>query len=118
MSNKLEETTKAYEAPILISGDMHKYFTPACKAECRQIDNIVFSGQQEPTALFTCDFDTTNLELEPFKPTLSKKQQRHQRVKARLQRNAFKESVMLGEIDVALLFQTDNDLIEMRKIFH
>jgi len=25
---------------------------------------------------------------------------------------------MLGEIDVALLFQTDNDLIEMRKHFH
>lgn len=25
---------------------------------------------------------------------------------------------MLGEIDVALLFQTDSDLIEMRKNFH
>ena len=39
-------------------------------------------------------------------------------MRARLQRNAFKESIMLGEIDVALLFQTDNDLIEMRSKFN
>jgi len=67
--------------------------------------------------LFTCDIDFSNLELEPAKPNLTKKQQRTARVKARLQRNAFKDSVMLGEIDVSLLFQTDNDLIEMRSKF-
>ena len=67
MASKLEETTKAYDSPILISGALHQYFTDACKHECRQIDNIVFEGQNEPTALFTCDFDSSHLELEPFK---------------------------------------------------
>ena len=71
----------------------------------------------EPTELYTCDFEKNHLELEPVRPNLSKKQQRTARVKARLQRNAFKESIMIGEIDVALLFQTDHDLIEMRKMF-
>ena len=84
MASKLEETTKAYDSPILISGALHHYFTVACKNECRQIDNIVFEGAHEPTALFTCDFDASHLELEPFKKELSKKQQRNSRVKARL----------------------------------
>jgi class 3 adenylate cyclase len=104
MSSKLEETTKAYDSPVLISGDLHRYFTDACKRECRQIDNIVFSGQQTPTELFTCDVDFSNLDLEPYKPPATKQQARTSRVKVRLQRNAFKESVMLGEIDVSLLF--------------
>jgi len=118
MASKLEETTKAYETPILISGALYNHFTLACKKECRQIDYILFSGQKHPTALYTCDIDPSHLEIEPQKPNLSLKQARTARVKARLQRNAFKESIMLGEIDVALLFQTDNDLIEMRKNYH
>ena len=48
---------------------------------------------------------------------MNKKEQRTARVKARLNRNAFKESCNLGEIDVALLFQTDVDLLEMRSCF-
>ena len=30
MATKLEETTKAYGTPILISGDIYDYFTPDC----------------------------------------------------------------------------------------
>lgn len=44
MSEKLEESTKAYQAQLLISGSLYDYFTEACKMECRQIDNIVFKG--------------------------------------------------------------------------
>ena len=58
-----------------------------------------------------------HLALEPHKRNLNKKEQRTARVKARLNRNAFKESIMLGEIDVALLFQTDTDLLEMRQSY-
>ena len=69
------------------------------------------------TALYTCDVEMDHLALEPQKRHLNKKEQRTARVKARLNRNAFKESCNLGEIDVALLFQTDVDLLEMRSCF-
>ena len=91
MSSKLEEETKTYDTPVLISGQLHQHLTFECKRECRQIDNIVFKGHTQPTALYTCDVDPSQLELEPFKATLSKKQQRTARVKARLQRNDYKE---------------------------
>jgi len=117
MSMTLEESTKTYESPLLVSGALYDHLTDAAKAECRQIDYILFAGHTEPTALYTVDHDKDHLELESKRPALNKKQQRTARVKARLNRNAFKESIMLGEIDVAILFQTDNDLLEMRKKF-
>jgi len=40
--------------------------------------------------LYTCDIDCSTLELEQTKTKLTKKQQRTARVKARLNRNAFK----------------------------
>ena len=72
VSNKLEEETKTYGAPILISGELYRYFTEQCKRECRQIDNIIFKGKEQPMALFTCDFNIDHLELEPMKLDLTR----------------------------------------------
>ena len=44
MSSKLEEETKTYDTPVLISGQLHQHLTFECKRECRQIDNIIFKG--------------------------------------------------------------------------
>ena len=44
MASKLEETTKSYDTPVLISGSLYNHFTETAKRECRQIDNIVFAG--------------------------------------------------------------------------
>ena len=44
MASKLEETTKSYDTPVLISGSLYDHFTEMAKRECRQIDNIVFAG--------------------------------------------------------------------------
>ena len=35
MASKLEETTKAYDSPVLISGSLYDHFTEMAKRECR-----------------------------------------------------------------------------------
>ena len=64
VSSKLEEETKTYETPVLISGPLYDFLTPQAKRECRQIDNIVFKGKVEPMRLYTCDVDPSGLPLE------------------------------------------------------
>ena len=35
MSAKLEEETKTYDTPLLLTGQLFKHFTDSCKQECR-----------------------------------------------------------------------------------
>ena len=44
MSMRLEEGTKAYGIPFLISGPMYDTCTPAMQKECRLIDKVLVSG--------------------------------------------------------------------------
>ena len=67
--------------------------------------------------MYTCDTDTSTLTLEDRKPSLNRQQQKNARVRHRLSREKFKESIQAGEIAVSDLFSTDADLIEMRKPF-
>ena len=84
MASKLEEETKTYEVPILITGAIYDEFTDYTKNQCRQIDNIIFKGHSEPTALFTCDIESDHLGIEAVKEKQTMKQQRTARVKARI----------------------------------
>ena len=35
MSAKLEEETKTYDTPLLLTGQLYEHFTESCKLECR-----------------------------------------------------------------------------------
>ena len=47
MAGKLEEMTKAFGAPLLISGAAYDWFTDGTKAMCRQIDHVLIKGMEE-----------------------------------------------------------------------
>jgi len=63
------------------------------------------------------DIYSDDLELEPYQAPLTKQQRRSARVKARLHRNNFREQLTKLNIDVSMLFETDSDLIQMRRKF-
>ena len=71
-SSKLEEMTKAFGAPLLISGAIYDHFTDMCKLQCRQIDHVLIKGMDETLRLYTCDAFIDNLALEEEKPALNK----------------------------------------------
>ena len=98
MAGRLEEMTKAFGAPMLISGSVYDFFTEGCKAMCRQIDHVIIKGMDETLRLFTCDAYIEDLVLEEDKPPLSKQQKKQARVKARIARDSYKDKIGMGEI--------------------
>ena len=117
MASRLEEMTKAYDAPLLISGQLYDNLSSGCQGQCRQIDHLIPGNSKEDLRLYTVDVDSSELELEPIQAPLTKRQRRNARVKVRLNRNNFMETLKKGEIEVALLFESDPDLIQMRQKF-
>ena len=98
MAGRLEEMTKAFGAPMLISGSVYDYFTDGVKAMCRQIDHVLIKGMEETLRLFTCDVYIEDLVLEEEKPVMSKQQKKQARVKARIARDSYKDKIGMGEI--------------------
>ena len=98
MAGRLEEMTKAFGAPMLISGSVYDFFTEGCKAMCRQIDHVIIKGMDETLRLYTCDAYIEDLVLEEDKPPLSKQQKKQARVKARIARDSYKDKIGMGEI--------------------
>ena len=117
MSNKLEEMTKSFGAPLLISGAIYDWFTDGTKAMIRQIDHVQIKGMAETLRLYTCDAYIEELVLEEEKAPMTRQQKKQERVKARIARDHYKEKIVTGEIQVSGLFETDKDLIEMRSKF-
>ena len=58
-----------------------------------------------------------DLALDNPEPRLSRKEIKLRRVKARIARDRYRQLAFDGQIQVAVKFETDRDLIEMRKMF-
>lgn len=76
MAERLEGATKAYAVPVLISGDLFKYFTRKLKGSCRQVDYCTMKGNDHPVKLFTIDVLDTEVPLEDATSYMSPKQKK------------------------------------------
>jgi hypothetical protein len=83
----------------------------------RMIDRVTVKGSVEPLDLYTCDVEFNNLALEPFQPRLNRKDAKLKRVKMRIARDRYRQLVFDGQLHVSSKFETDKDLVEMRKPF-
>lgn len=81
------------------------------------IDRVTVKGSIEPLDLYTCDVIFDELSLDPPEPKLSKKDLKLKRVKARIARDRYRQLAFDGQVQVAVKFETDKDLQEMRKYF-
>lgn len=117
MASRLEEMTKAYDAPILISGALYDNLSAGTQEQCRWIDHLQPANLKEDLRLYTVDIAIDSLELEPLQAPKTKQQRRSQRVRDRLLRDNFKAQLKKGGIDISLLFEDDNDLQVMRSKF-
>jgi class 3 adenylate cyclase len=74
MAGKLEEKTKEYGVPILISGSFYKFMSSEAKTFLRQVDliNIGTEEHVDLLELYTVDFDVNMLAIEESRVTSKK----------------------------------------------
>ena len=98
MAETLEAATKPYGVPLLISGNLWKYFTRKTRDYCRQVDYVVMPGNDEPVKLFTIDVDSSQIHKEDEQPALTSKQMKIKRVSERMKRNNLRTAAFNNEI--------------------
>lgn len=86
MASRLEAATKQFGVSLLVSGQLFEIMTPLAQEHFREIDRVTLKGSIEPMSkkrtlfllfdigLFTCDVDTSNLQINSFEKPLSKKE--------------------------------------------
>jgi len=115
MASRLEAATKQFGVSILVSGSLRDVCTPHCQEQMRHIDTVVVKGASVPVKLYTCDVETKELRVERRDRLKNKNKQERKMliVKARLKRNRFRQQALSNQIQVAALFETDKDLVQM-----
>ena len=62
LTMQLQESTKLYGVPLLISGDLYSIFTPETQQLCRKIDTIIYKNTQIRIQIYTFDVDLRKLQ--------------------------------------------------------
>jgi len=115
LASRLEAATKQFGVPLLISGELYEILSDRCQTYMRIIDVVTVKGSSLPMELYTCDIDTSDLAIEkPEKKAVGMQEKKMRKVKARVERNRFKQQALNREIMVSALFESDEDLIKMR----
>ncbi|CAD8157087.1 unnamed protein product [Paramecium octaurelia] len=124
MASRLEAATKQFGTYILISGVLKRNLTQACQNHIRLIDVVTVKGSIEPVELYTVDLSIKNL-LNKFKEPrdifdisrMKPREQKQFRVVNRYKRNLLIKSVEDDKIQLATLFEKDEDLIAARELY-
>lgn len=114
MSERLEALTKHYVVPVLLTGNLYRYFTEETQNECRQVDFVQMSGMEEPVSLFTVDVASEKIMVEDDVQVQTGKQSKIRRVQERLKRNKMKEDAFNNKINISDNFYNNLELQIMR----
>ncbi len=114
----LEEATKIYGVPYVISHDYYRLMSKELQESMRQLDNVVFAGFEEPMPIYTFDMDTSGIcvDHEEDKDP-AKEVQILQRIYARERRDIIYNGTAKGKYLVKNKLKYDQDIIMMRKAF-
>ncbi|KAH9120857.1 hypothetical protein LEN26_010939 [Aphanomyces euteiches] len=63
MASSLENASKIYRVPLVMSHSFYNLLSPQLQQFCRCIDCVWFDGMEKPTGLFTCDYVNPNIKL-------------------------------------------------------
>lgn len=110
LASRLEAATKQYGVSILISHELHSYFSKRTRSYCREIDRVTVKGSIKPIGLFTIDLQINNLNIieKINEKSPSKRKIDHLSAKSNIL-----ELVYSNDFKCSLFFQLDNDLLLM-----
>lgn len=75
------------------------------------------AGFDEPIQLYTVDLDTSGITLDEGEPYMSLRDRKIRRVHDRMQRENMLSAAFAGTFETASLFDTNLELIKMRRKF-
>ena len=120
MAARLEAATKQFGVPILISGVLYNICTPETRRHLRHIDRVTVKGSIQPIDLYTCDVDYNRLSVDKNETDVAVRtatEKKQARAESRMRKDDLREKAFSGKSKIAKKFQTDRDLIIMRKPF-
>jgi len=111
MASRLEAVTQHYKVGILLSEPLADRCSPQMVSYFRTIDRVTPKGVSAPIRLHTVDLQAESLVRDEMVPKPSDRDQ----VELRAQREKAKEEKLKDSFSVPRLFETDPDLLQMRK---
>ncbi|KRX08496.1 Adenylyl cyclase class-3/4/guanylyl cyclase [Pseudocohnilembus persalinus] len=126
MASRLEAATKQFGTGLLISGPLYQTLTEQLQKQLRHIDRVTVKGSIEPLDLYTVDVSYDLLikymqkhrKVDKFDIQYKNNDQKKKRkIIERIKRNKRRTELESGKLQIAKLFDTDQELILMRKIF-
>ena len=114
----LEEATKIYGVPFVISHHYYRLLSSDLQDAMRPLDCVVIHGFPEVTTLYTFDMDPMLLDVDAEEiHDLDKETQILHRVQARARRDAIAEATERGKYSVRRKLKTDPDIRKMHAPF-
>lgn len=107
LSSFLENLTKLYGVPLLISENLFEMFSCSVKKLCRRVDNVKLKCIPSPFGLFTSDLDFTHFNSGKV---VGRKKEMYRR-----KRSLLKRKLESGEITAGALFERSKEVQLMRK---
>jgi len=114
LASRLEAATKQYGVPLLISEQIHRYFSPRFQIIARKIDCVTLKGSKEPLGLYTIDLNTEDLPVSKNKKLMTKEEISQMNW---LKKNAFLEGLESQEIEVEDVLDNDKSMKMLLKNF-
>ncbi|KRX00510.1 Adenylyl cyclase class-3/4/guanylyl cyclase [Pseudocohnilembus persalinus] len=106
MSERLQDSTKIYGVPLLISEDLYNRLSDGMKKFVRQIDRVLYRGSTTPMGLYTIDMFVD--KLLPSKGLQVDKKQKN--IENEVKRNEVKEALETGTWDAYQFITHNKDL--------
>jgi class 3 adenylate cyclase len=114
----LEEATKTYGVPYIISHHYHNLLSDEVRNAMRPLDRITLHGFEEVTEIYTFDMDINSLEVDSKEEKeMDKDAQINSRIHARKQRDATQAGAKVGKNFAKSRFLKDPDIKKMHKPF-
>ena len=91
MSSRLEEATKIYGVPLLITGSLFHRLSPKTQTYLRPVDHCIMTKDDMVTELYTVDLNWEVIAVEPPQPRKNNQQRKLERVRNRMKNERYRE---------------------------
>jgi hypothetical protein len=114
----LEEATKIYGVPYVISEHYYKLISKELQDSMRPLDRVEIPGFEGPTTIYTFDMDINKLQVDDKdEPILGKEDTVLQRIHERKRRECIAKATTLGRYNIKSKLLNDPDIVKMHKQF-
>ena len=115
LASRLEAATRQFGVPILVSGQLVDVMSPQMRSMTRQVDCVLVKGSKTPIRLYTMDVSLSEVPASTVDDDLPTSGRKAQKQELKRERDRINYTVMSRQEEMWTCFDTDDQLISMRK---